>query len=82
MEDPGYYMLHYMLSEDDELEVEPFPTLLEALYRIQLLSQSSPLKDLTASIMYMRDSDGELFDVAYFHDHTGFNFHAPEEVEF
>lgn len=81
MEDPGSFMLHYMVSEDAELEVETFQTLLQALYRIQVLSDESPLKELTASIMYMRDSDGELFDVAYFHDHTGFNFHPPHEVE-
>ena len=82
MEDPGCFMLHYTISEDAELEVETFPTLLLALLRIQQLSEESLEKDLTASIMYMRDSDGELFDVAYFHDSTGYQFHAQDEVEF
>ena len=75
-------MLHYMLSEDNELEVETFPTLLQALARIKQISDDCLSNEVTASIMFMRDSDGELFDVVEFSDAHGFQFDITNEDQF
>jgi len=75
-------MLHYMLSEDNELEVETFPTLLQALARIKQISDDCLSNEVTASIMFVRDSDGELFDVVEFSDAHGFEFNVTHEDQF
>jgi len=75
-------MLHYMLSEDNELEVETLPTLLQALARIKQISDDCLSNEVTASIMFVRNSDGELFDVVEFSDAQGFQFDVSNEDQF
>lgn len=68
-------MLHYNLMGDGEPEVEAFSSLQLALIRLQELSCPTDQPNFVATIIYdNQDNDGNIYDVVYFSDHSGYEF--------
>lgn len=68
-------MLQYSAVGDGESEIETFDSLQLALIRLQELSYPTDQPNFVATILYdNQDEDGQLYDVVYFSDHSGYEF--------